>query len=309
VKTEIEVVVAEVRRGALAGRGEGVPYARYGEDPAGVVEQIMRSGLEGVPSRRDLLDRMPAGSARNAFDCALWDLEGQERGENAAGARPVVTALTISLDEPEAMAEAALKLPHAPLLKVKVDRTDPEAQLRAVRAAAPRAKLIVDPNESWSFDLLRDLQPLLRAASVDLLEQPLPAGEDDALEGFTPAVPICADESCHVAADLDRVGSCYQAINIKLDKTGGLTEAISLYGEARRRGLQVMVGCMICTSLSIAPAALLAVRADFVDLDGPLWLQRDRPGGVTLRDGALTTPTREVWAPEAAEAALHNHKL
>lgn len=310
VRTEIEVVVAEVRQGPLTGRGEGVPYARYGETPTDVAEQIAMAAGE-LPesfSRTDLLQRMPAGSARNAVDCALWDLEGQATPE-AVPPRSTPTAITISLDEPEAMAAAAGGLAGAPLLKVKVDSHDPERQIRAVRSAAPMTRLIVDPNESWSFELLKDLQPLLREAAVDLLEQPLPAEEDEVLEGFSPSTPICADESCHVAADLDRVSRRYQAVNIKLDKTGGLTAAFDLYRDARRRGLLVMVGCMVCTSLSIAPAAVLAGQADFVDLDGPLWLKDDRAGGVRLQDGALAPAARGVWAPDAALRELHSLRL
>ncbi|MBW3559200.1 MAG: dipeptide epimerase [Proteobacteria bacterium] len=309
VKTEIEVVVAEVRCGQSVGRGEAVPYPRYGESCSGVVEQITRAAgeLGGAFTRRDLLERMAPGAARNAVDCALWDLEGQEQPGGTP--RPVVTAITISLDEPEAMAAAAAGLAGMPLLKVKVDGQDPEAQIRAVRGAALRARLIVDPNESWSFDLLRDLQPLLRAARVDLLEQPLPAGDDAALEGFSPAVPICADESCHVAADLDQVAALYQAVNIKLDKTGGLTAALELYQQARARGLLVMVGSMVCTSLSIAPALVLAGAADFVDLDGPLWLTADHAGGAALQGGVLEPPAFSLWEPSAALRGLHSLRL
>lgn len=313
VKTEIEVVVAELRRGALLGRGEAVPYPRYGETPAGAVEAITRAAAdlgEGF-TRRDLLDAMPAGSARNAVDCALWDLEGRARdaeGGRDIGLEPsaVVTALTISLDAPEAMAAAAAGVADRPLLKIKVDSHSPEAQIRAVRTVAPGARLIVDPNESWTFDLLRELQPFLAAEAVDLLEQPLPAGEDAALEGFSPAVPICADESCHSASDLDRVADLYQAVNIKLDKAGGLTAAMEVYAEARRRKLLVMVGCMVCTSRSIAPAVVLARKADFVDLDGPLWLRDDHPGGASLRGSALEPPCSDLWSPTAALRELHN---
>lgn len=306
VKTEIEVVVAELRSGDRAGRGEGVPYPRYDETPDAVLAEIdsVAELLEKGLDRRGLIEAMPPGSARNALDCALWSLEGA--GAAAGSVPPVVTAMTISLDTPDAMAEAAARLADAPLLKVKVDAHRPEAQVRAVRAAAPRPRLIVDPNESWSFDLLRELQPLLAELRVDLLEQPLPAAEDEALEGFAPTVPICADESCHIAADLERVGRRYQAVNIKLDKTGGLTAALDLNAAARARGMTVMVGCMICTSLSIAPAMLLAAGADFADLDGPLWLADDHPGGATLAGGRLQPPSQRLWDPSAALTLLHN---
>ncbi|HEX8569848.1 MAG TPA: N-acetyl-D-Glu racemase DgcA [Caulobacteraceae bacterium] len=307
VKTEIEVVAAEIAGGPAVGRGEGVPYPRYGESPAAVLQQVLSLACEverGL-TRRELLEALSPGSARAAVDAALWDMEGRALAAGAAPA-PVVTALTVSLDEPAAMAVAAAALAHAPLLKVKVDARAPEAQIRAVRAAAPRARLIVDPNESWSIDLLRDLQGLLSSLGVALVEQPLPAEADEALEGFPAQVPICADESCHVAADLDRLEGRYQAVNIKLDKSGGLTAALDLYREARARGLLVMVGCMICTSRSIAPAQVLAARADFVDLDGPLWLRRDHAGGVRLQESLLQPASAELWNPGAAGMALHS---
>ena len=311
VKTEIAVVGVEVRAGGRSGRGEGVPYPRYGETPEAVLTQVQEIG-EAVAAgltRADLLDAMPAGSARNAVDCALWSLEGAFAGAAPEPLASSITALTVSLDEPAAMAEAAARLADAPLLKVKVDANDPEAQIRSVREAASRPRLIVDPNESWSFDLLRELQPLLAAIRTDLLEQPLPSDEDEALEGFAPAVPICADEACHVAADLERVARRYQAVNIKLDKTGGLTAALDLHRAARARGMTVMVGCMICTSLAIAPAMVLAGHADFVDLDGPLWLARDHPGGATLESGRLQPPSPGLWSPAAALEAVHNLRL
>jgi len=303
VKTEIETVVATLERGGVIGRGEGVPYARYGEDTASVIDQIeslrpqVRAGLD----RRGLMNLLPPGAARNALDCALWDLEARGAGTSVSALLgrprpgPRVTALTVSLDTPARMGEAAAKLADAPLLKVKVDGVDPQAQIAAVRAAAPAARLIVDPNEGWDLTLLEGLQPFLRSTRIDLVEQPLPAGEDEGLEAFTPLVPICADESFHSGADLDRVSSRYQCLNIKLDKSGGLTHALDLQASARARGLSVMIGCMVCTSLSIAPALLLAQGADFIDLDGPLWLASDHPGGVTSHRGELSPPGDAVW--------------
>lgn len=303
VKTDIETVVATVERDGLIGRGEGVPYARYGEDATSVIEQIesVRAHIRNGLSRVELIDLLPPGAARNALDCALWDLEARLSGTGVSGllgrARPgpCITALTVSLDTPERMGAAAARLSAAPLLKIKVDDADPEAQVAAVRAAAPRARLIVDPNEGWNLALLKALQPFLRSARVDLVEQPLPATDDDGLEGFVPLVPVCADESFHSAADLDRAQARYQCVNIKLDKSGGLTHALELQTLARARGLSIMIGCMVCTSLSIAPALLLTQDADFIDLDGPLWLASDHRGGVTSHRGVLSSPADAVW--------------
>lgn len=303
VKTEIETVVATVEREGRIGRGEGTPYPRYGENTQSVIGQIesVRSRVEAGLDRESLIELLPPGAARNALDCALWDLEARAAGSTVSALLgrprpgPCVSALTVSLDSPERMGRAAAALAPAPLLKVKVDGAEPQAQIEAVRAAAPTARLIVDPNEGWDLQLLKDLQPFLRSARVDLVEQPLPAADDEALDGYMPLVPICADESFHSGADLDRVSSRYQCVNIKLDKSGGLTHALELETLARARGLMVMVGCMVCTSLSIAPALLLAEQADFVDLDGPLWLADDHPGGVTAEGGVLTPSGEAVW--------------
>jgi L-alanine-DL-glutamate epimerase-like enolase superfamily enzyme len=303
VKTSAEVVVATIREGEVAGHGEAVPYARYGETIESVLEQIRSFSAEIVAGidRRALLEAMPAGAARNAIDCALWDLSVR-RGEPSVamqlgeGPLPAVTsALTISLDTADAMRAAAKKIADAPLLKAKVDARDPEAQLRAVRAGAPNARLIVDPNESWTLELLREMQPLMMELRVDLVEQPLPADGDEELEGFTPAQPICADESCHVADDIPRLLKRYQAVNIKLDKTGGLTGALALLQRARAAEMRIMCGCMVSTSLSMAPAFHIARHAGFVDLDGPLWLKHDHPGGVRFEAGALQPPAPALW--------------
>ena len=303
VKTAAEVVTVELRQGETAGRGESVPYARYGETVQSVLAQIreIQSDLERGLSRTCLLERLPPGAARNAVDCALWDLEAKLSGTpvwrtlGEAPPAPLVTALTVSLDAPEAMAAAAARIAGTALIKVKVDSHDPEAQLRAVRAAAPDAGLIVDPNESWDIDLLRRMQPVLRQLRVSLVEQPLPASEDAALEGFAPSAPICADESCHTAEDLSRLQGRYQAVNIKLDKTGGLTGALALLKEARQRGFAVMSGCMVCSSLGVAPAFHIARHTDFADLDGPLWLRQDRPGGVRFVEDRLQPPAEGFW--------------
>ena len=298
VKTVAEVVTVTLVQDGATGRGESVPYARYGETSESVLAQIasVEKAIAEGAGRTALQDLLPAGAARNALDCALWDLEAALTGQVVGTPPPeLVTALTVGLDAPDAMAAAAASLADMPLIKVKVDAGDPEACLRAVRAAAPRPAMIVDPNESWDFALLERLQPLLAELRATFVEQPLPAEADAALEGFAPLVPICADESCHTVADLDRLAPRYGMINIKLDKTGGLTGALALREAARARGMGVMVGCMICTSLSIAPALHVAAGADFADLDGPLWLKEDRPGGVTTRAGRLIPPAPGFW--------------
>lgn len=298
VKTAADVVTVEICEGDVVGRGEGVPYPHYGESIESALAAIDAAGgiIEAGASRGELLTAMPAGAARNAVDCALWDLESRLSGK-AVGAplRPIVSAITIGIDTPEAMAAAARDAGGAPLLKVKVSADDPVARIRAVRSAAPDAALIVDPNESWDQDLLAMMQDVLVEARVDLLEQPVSATDDCWLEHFISAVPICADEAVHVAADLDRVAARYQAVNVKLDKSGGLTAASELAHAARARGLKLMTGCMISSSLSIAPAFQIAMLSDFVDLDGPLWLAEDRPGGVRDASGLLHPPATGFW--------------
>lgn len=303
VKTAADVVTVEIAAEGHVGRGEGVPYPRYGETIESALAAIesVRGAIEAGAGRAEINALMPPSAARNAVDCALWDLEARLAGKNVtaligrAPVGPTPTALTVSLDTPEAMGAAALKLADVPLVKVKVDRSDPAAQIRAVRATAPKPKLIVDPNESWTIAEVRDLQSLLVDLRVDLLEQPLPAAEDAALEGFRSAVPIAADESAHVAGDLDALMQKYQVINIKLDKTGGLTAALELADAARAKGMGLMTGCMICSSLSIAPALIIAADAAFTDLDGPVWLANDRAGGVTCTNGILTPASPALW--------------
>jgi L-alanine-DL-glutamate epimerase-like enolase superfamily enzyme len=311
VKTAAEVVVVEIREanGGAVGRGEAVPYPRYGESTASVMSQIesLRTPLAVGLARHELLERLSAGAARNAVDCALWDLEAQ--ASNADVARmlgespvaPLTTALTIGLDASADMAEAARQVASAPLIKIKVDAYDPALQIRAVRQVCPRSELIVDPNESWNADILREMQPVLVENRVALLEQPLPAGSEHQIEGFASSVPMCADESCHTAADLAQLVGLYQFVNIKLDKTGGLTAALELLHQARARGFGIMVGCMICTSLSIAPALHVARHARFVDVDGPLWLARDRVGGIRLSHRQLIPPQNGFWGEPHAQ--------
>jgi len=306
-KTAADVVTVTISEGAVVGRGEAVPYPRYGETmeaALAAIEEVCPRVARGG-GRSELLDAMPAGAARNAIDCALWDLEARLSRRNVAAMiggpalHAVASAMTVTIDTPGAMAQAAM-LADAPVLKIKVDASDPEAQIRAVRAAAPEADLIVDPNESWDRKLVERMQPLLVEARVSLLEQPVPAESDDWLEGFTPAVPICADESIHVLADLEIVARRYQAVNVKLDKSGGLTAALELARAARARGLGLMTGCMVSSSLSIAPALHLAMISDFVDLDGPVWLREDRPGGIRTEGGFIYPPDKGFWGDSAA---------
>ena len=303
VKTVAELVTVSVEEDGAIGMGEGAPYPRYGESVESVLAQIesVRPAIEGGADRQALLSLLPPGAARNAVDCALWDLEALRSGRSvgslieAPEPERIPSALTIVIDTPEKMAAAAALVADAPLLKVKVDRYAPEAQVRAVRAAAPISRLIVDPNESWDEALLRRMQPLLAEARVDLLEQPVPAGEDEWLEGFPTEVPICADEAIHTVAELDTVARRYQVVNVKLDKAGGLTAGLELAEAALERGLGLMTGCMVSSSLSIAPAFHVARLSDFVDLDGPIWLSQDRPGGVRDDHGMLDPPEPGFW--------------
>jgi L-alanine-DL-glutamate epimerase-like enolase superfamily enzyme len=303
VKHAAEVVVVEISQGQCTGRGESVPYARYGESVAAVLDEMeaLRNELCAGMGRDELQARLHPGAARNAVDAALWDLESKLTGVPVCArlARPprapVVTALTVSLDTPEAMERAASRIADAKLIKIKMDADDPAARIEAVRRAAPSARLIVDPNESWTLDILHDTLPALARAGVDLIEQPLPAIDDAGLAGFSSRIPICADEACHTCADLPRLLDRYQAVNIKLDKTGGLTEAWRLLSAARAQGFRIMVGCMVCSSLGIAPALEIAREAEFIDLDGPLWLEKDHDGGVKLQDGLLAPPASGFW--------------
>lgn len=302
-KTEAVVVVAEIATAAGSGRGEAVPYGRYGESVAAVAAAIAAEAdaVEGGLDRRALLDRLPPGAARNALDCALLDAECRESGRPAwqllglPAPATLVTAETIGLAPAAAMAEAAAALADRPLLKLKLDATDVVARVAAVRAAAPLARLIVDANEAWTAALLAEVLPALAREGVVMIEQPLPAGADAALAGFASPIPLCADEACHTAQDLDRLPDGYAMVNVKLDKAGGLLAAADLARQAQDRGLAVMVGCMVATSLAIAPALLLASHADIVDLDGPLWLALDRVPGLAFNTGLIAPPPPGLW--------------
>ncbi|WP_068877548.1 N-acetyl-D-Glu racemase DgcA [Phenylobacterium sp. CCH9-H3] len=302
VKTHAEVVVAELDDGSANGRGECVPYGRYGETAASVTAQLAEAGRR-LASGVDVLATlraMPAGAARSALDCAAWDLEAR-RGRSVAarlgrtppGAMP--TAVTVSLDTPAAMRAAALATADAPLLKVKLGPEDPAARLVAVAEAAPRARLIVDPNEGWTLPILQAMAEPISRLPVIMVEQPLPAGEDAGLARLGYPAPICADESVHTAADVARAADRYQMVNVKLDKAGGLTEALAMAAQARDLGMGVLAGCMVSSSLAIAPAMWVGALADAVDLDGPWWLIEDRPGGCRIEAGVLYPPQPGFW--------------
>ena len=302
-KTEAEVLVVELTDGQARGRGECVPYARYGETVDSVQAQIeaVRDAIEAGVDRTSLQRLMPHGAARNAVDCALWDLDAKRCGERVwrlAGRErldPVKTCYTISLGEPAQMAERAKAAARRPMLKVKIGGPGDLRGLAAVREAAPLTRLLVDANESLSFDELKGIAPDLARLRVKLLEQPLAAGADEALEGYDCPVPLCADESLHTRAELAACARRYGAINIKLDKAGGLTEALALAAEAKALGLDIMAGCMVATSLSMAPALLIAQGAAFVDLDGPLLLVKDREPGLSYVGSMIEPPSPELW--------------
>ena len=296
-KREAAVVIATVTDGSVTGRGECVPYSRYGETVAGVQAAVLAIKLS---DRASLLRQMPAGAARNALDCALWDYEAKCAGTSAACLAgltlgPVTTAYTISLDAPEVMAaKASAAARTMPLLKLKLAGKGDAERLRQVRSACPSTRLIADANESWTPDLLASLMAVAAETRIELVEQPLPAGADLALAGRR-AVPVCADESIHDRASLEALLGRYDAINIKLDKAGGLTEALALAAEARRRNLKVLIGCMVSTSLAMAPAMLLAQDADWVDLDGPLLLASDRTPSLRYDGAIVHPPAAQLW--------------
>jgi L-Ala-D/L-Glu epimerase len=303
-KTEAVVVVAELSDGTHRGRGESVPYARYGETPDGIVATIetLRPALRQGLDRAALQHALGPGAARNALDCAYWDVNARQAGRRAyelaaiPSPVPLTTAYTISLAPAMAMAAAAERAAWRPLLKVKLGGGEEDIErIAAVRRAAPRADIIVDANEGWNADNFEENFAACADAGVTLIEQPLPEGHDDALARIKRLIPVCADESVHARASLDALVGKYDAVNIKLDKAGGLTEALALAAEAERRGFAIMVGCMVATSLAMAPAMLVAKRARYVDLDGPLLLAKDRADGLRY-DGSLVYPSESaLW--------------
>ena len=303
-KTEAVTVVAEVSHGGHTGRGECVPYPRYGETPDATLAalQAMREPLaRGGLDRTALQAAMPAGAARNALDCALLDLEAKSLSRRAwtllgrPAPRPCTTAFTISLGTPEAMAAATAKAAHRPLLKIKLGGEGDAERIAAVRKAAPESELIVDANEAWTSDNLERNLNACAELGVILVEQPLPAGSDDALARIRRPIAVCADESVHERGSLQGLRERYDTVNIKLDKTGGLTEALAMADAAHALGFEIMIGCMVATSLSMAPAMLLAPQARFVDLDGPLLLAKDRDSGLRYEGSLVYPPEAILW--------------
>jgi L-Ala-D/L-Glu epimerase len=297
-KTEAVVIVVEMTDGQITGRAECVPYARYGETPESVLAQI-RGAYS--PDREGLRNVLPAGAARNALDCAMWDFEAKNSGTTAAAMaevapmQPLLTAYTLSLDSPEAMAGKAAGASAFPLLKLKLGAEGDDERLYAIREARPDARLIVDANEGWRRGNVADRLAVCAEVGVEVVEQPLPVGMDVMLEGLPRPVPVCADESVHTAADIAGLARRYEAVNIKLDKSGGLTEALAMQAAARLAGLKVMVGCMVSTSLAMAPALILAQNADWVDLDGPLLLAEDRTPGLSYVGAFIRPPSSALW--------------
>ena len=300
--TEARVVVVTVSDGRHTGRGEAVPISRYNQNIASTISQLEQIDIKRAEGRdrQQIQKLLPAGAARNALDCALWDLEAKISGKrvwelaNIGIVDAVETAFTISLDTTMAVAAHASK--DAPLLKLKLGGDSFDLpRVKAVKGAAPAARLMIDANESWSPSHYREIVSALRELGVELIEQPFPADADDVLETLDHPVPVCADESCHTTADLPRLVKRYDAINVKLDKTGGLTEALLLRERARESGLNILIGCMVCTSLGIAPARLLVGAKDHADLDGPLLLAGDRHHGLLYSKGKIALPSRELW--------------
>lgn len=298
-RTEAQVLTVQIEQDGFIGRGECVPYARYDETLESVAAEI--AGLPKALTRDRLQEMLPAGAARNAVDCALWDLEAKRAGRpvwELAGLSPLkpeITAYTLSLDTPDNMRKQAAENAHRPLLKIKLGTADDMPRLEAVRAGAPEARIIVDANEGWSADVYADLAPHLVRLGVALVEQPLPAGEDAALIGMERPVPVCADESCHDRSSLPKLRGKYDVVNIKLDKTGGLTEALKLRSAALAEGYGVMVGCMVGSSLAMAPATLVAQGAVITDLDGPLLLAEDRDNALKFDAAGVHPPVPALW--------------
>ena len=300
--TETRVVVVTVSNGEHTGRGECVPIARYNQSTESVIAQIESIKEEKRLDRQHLQKLLPAGAARNALDCALWDLQAKISDKrvwelaNIPVVSEVVTTLTISLDTDAKMAAAARANATAPILKLKLGGDDLDlARVKAVREAAPAARVLIDANESWSREHYEEIVPALNELGVALIEQPFPADADEVLETLDHPIPVCADESCHTTTDLPRLTNRYEAINVKLDKTGGLTEALYLCERAREGRCKLLFGCMVCTSLGIAPARLLASPADYVDLDGPLLLAGDRHHELFYHNGKISLPLRKLW--------------
>jgi L-alanine-DL-glutamate epimerase-like enolase superfamily enzyme len=301
--TSFPGIVVEVEEEGRVGRGEAFGVFYLGETLTGMTTQVREVGprVEAGATRTDLLDLLPPGGARHAIDAALWDLEAKRCGRRAwdlAGLelKPIVTVFTIGLeDEPEAMAAKAAAAVKSPRLKVKLGADRPVERIEAIRAARPDAQLVIDANQAWDLATLREVAPTLARLGVTMIEQPLPRGADDALDDYRAPLPLCGDESCLHGGELDQAARRYQMINVKLDKSGGLTHGLELAREARRRGLGLMVGCMGGTSLAMAPSYVVGLLCDFHDLDGPLLLTNDRAHGMTYTDGVVSPPSAALW--------------
>ncbi|WP_286262835.1 N-acetyl-D-Glu racemase DgcA [Thalassotalea atypica] len=302
-KTSADVIVVTISDGKNTGWAESVPYARYQESLASVRKQVESIETDEVSTNAfaAIIAQMPAGAARNALDCAFWDLQAKQQGKEVSQllsldeVTPCTTAQTLSIDTPEAMAKAVIALNNPPLVKVKLDNQDIIEKMTAIQAAAPDAKFIVDANEGWSIEDLTQCGEQLAKLNVILIEQPLPAGQDQALSDYSSPVPLCADESCHTRAELDYLKDKYEVVNIKLDKTGGLSEALLLAKEAKEMGFEIMLGCMVGSSLAMAPASLLSDFAQYVDLDGPLLISDDREHGFRFEGGTMMPLNTALW--------------
>ena len=300
-RTEAHVIMVTISDGEHVGRGEGVPVRRYNQTSESVLAQIESIRGDKNLDRERLQKLLPPGAARNAMDCALWDLEAKQTGKrvwelaNISIGSQVETSFTISLDTPDKMGQAAKAHSVAPILKLKLGGDDADfARVEAVRTSAPNSRLLIDANESWTANHFRSVAPRLKLLGVELIEQPFPAAADEVLEELDHPVPVCADESCHTSTDVPQLKNRYEMINVKLDKTGGLTEALLLCQAARENGFKLLIGCMVGTSLGMAPARLLAGNADYTDLDGPLLLARDREHGLHYANGKIGLPAREL---------------
>lgn len=315
-KTQADVVVVTLSDGEHTGWAEAVPYARYQESVQSVLTQIEQvaeklTHFDGtVSAANGLIDTLPAGAARNALDCALWDLQAKQQGKSVADMLslkepvPCITAQTLSIDSPKAMAEAAKALGHPPMIKVKLDNQDIVTKMLAIHQASPDSKFIVDANEGWSIHDLKACCDSLKELNVVLIEQPLPAGDDAELLNYSSPIPLCADESCHTREELEYLKNRYDVVNIKLDKTGGLTEAFLLAQEAQSMGFEIMLGCMVGSSLAMAPISLLTDCAKFVDLDGPLLIKTDVKNGFDIIEGIMQPLNSALWGSANSQVTV-----
>lgn len=302
-QTKTEVIKVELNSDGLTGRGECVPSPRYGESTNSTYSQIqsVTESIENGISRLELLNLLPPGAARNALDCALWDLEAKQSQKSVSELLNypypdnIYSVQTVSIGSPLEMAEAAAKLSGFQMLKIKIDADNVVNRIRQIHKVVPNLRLILDANESWSIEQLKEFTPQLVDLGVVMIEQPLPANKDEQLANYQSELPLAADESCHTTLDVDRLVDLYDVVNIKLDKTGGLTEAIRLADSAEKKGMGIMIGCMLGTSLSMAPALVLATRAEYVDLDAPALLSTDRKHGLTLHNGRLSRLDENLW--------------